>query len=575
VALQEFIGYSAEELLNFEYFWEPIHPSSREMVKNYYLERVTPDEVPLHYDLKVLDKSGAEKWLDIFITIEVINGQRYTIIGAYDITEQKNARLALQAANDRLDEQVQARTQELTLSNRALMEREKLLMNIISNISDGVVIVTQQGKIEFINHNLQVMFEKNSTDIRNDLDCEALISKNPGIKQMLFERKAFNDEEVIVTINGREVQFLASGTPMEDWDGTIDKGIIVLKPLAEIHRLVNRFSGSEARFCFKNILTQSGVMLDTIELAKNASQNKSTVLIQGESGTGKEMFAQAIHNYSTRPAGPFIAVNCGAIPRELIGSELFGYVEGAFTGARKGGNPGKFELAQGGTLFLDEIGDMPLEQQVVLLRVLQEKQVCRLGGSKTIPINVRVICSTNKDLYNEVKEGNFRQDLFYRLNVINLRIPPLREHNTDVELLLKHFLIQEDQRWLDHISDIDSSVWNLLKSYRWPGNVRELQNFAARINYTVKDYSLKPENIPHEMKNSFESSYTDSMPTTHLSTNLKQQLADLESHQIKLLLQQYNGNLSRVAQVLGVSRRTVARRIKLYGIEEGSGRGNS
>jgi PAS domain S-box-containing protein len=378
--------------------------------------------------------------VDVFLFEEWMGDQPYVMLGAYGITERIHAQTQLQKAYDHLDQLVQERTKELTISNQALMLKEKLLMDIISNMSDGVIIISRQGEIEFINQTLKIMLGRTSVDIREQLSYEKLVADNKNLEKMLTKKQAFRDEEIVLTIEGREMQFLATGTPIEDPDGTTHKGILMLKPLAEVHRLVNRYSISPARFCFDDILTRSEIMRDTIELAKAASQNKSTILIQGESGTGKEMFAQSIHNQSRYADGPFIAVNCGAIPRELVGSELFGYVEGAFTGARKGGSPGKFELAQGGTLFLDEIGDMPLEQQAALLRVLQEKQVCRLGSSKAIPIDVRVICATNRDLYSEVQKGTIRKDLYFRLNVISLRIPPLRERPEDIDLLLKHFL---------------------------------------------------------------------------------------------------------------------------------------
>ena len=219
-------------------------------------------------------------------------------------------------------------------------------------------------------------------------------------------------------------------------------------------------------------------MKETIEVARMAARSSSNVLIEGESGTGKELFAQAIHNASKRSAGPFVAVNCGAIPRELIASELFGYSEGAFTGAKKGGNPGKFELADGGTLFLDEIGDMPLEQQVALLRVIQEKSVSRIGSNQVIPVDVRIICATNKNLLELMQTGRFRQDLYYRLNVINLRILPLRERKEDIPVLFQHFLQQMNQEG-NQLSQQD--VIEHLLSYDWPGNVRELQNVVERF----------------------------------------------------------------------------------------------
>jgi PAS domain S-box-containing protein len=376
-AFQEYTGYSNEDALQMK-FWEVIHPDHQGLVRTNALARQRGEKVPNSYELKILTKNGEEKWVDVFLFEEWMGDQPYVMLGAYGITERIHAQTQLQKAYDHLDQLVQERTKELTISNQALMLKEKLLMDIISNMSDGVIIISCQGEIEFINQTLKIMLGRTSVDIREQLSYEKLVADNKNLEKMLTKKQAFRDEEIVLTIEGREMQFLATGTPIEDPDGTTHKGILMLKPLAEVHRLVNRYSISPARFCFDDILTRSEIMRDTIELAKAASQNKSTILIQGESGTGKEMFAQSIHNQSRYADGPFIAVNCGAIPRELVGSELFGYVEGAFTGARKGGSPGKFELAQGGTLFLDEIGDMPLEQQAALLRVLQEKQVCRL-----------------------------------------------------------------------------------------------------------------------------------------------------------------------------------------------------
>jgi len=565
---QEFTEYSEEELLDMEHFWDLIHPEHKEMVKTIHLARVREEECPDHYEIKTLSKSGVVKWLDIFVTVEKLNGKRYDLIGAYDITSRINAQMALQEANDHLDQLVRERTNELTLLNHSLITNEKMFKSIIANISDGVIILTRQGQIEFVNQNLRVMLGRTSMAVRDQLNYESLTLKNPNIEQLLMYNKAFVEEEVSFLVNGRDMRFLASGTPIEDLGWLINKSLLILRPISEVHRLVNRFSSSDARFQFDDILTQNQIMLDTIEAAKQASQSKSTILIEGESGTGKELFAQSIHNRSIFTDGPFIAVNCGAIPRELIGSELFGYVEGAFTGARKGGNPGKFELARGGTLLLDEIGDMPLDQQAVLLRVLQEKQVCRLGGSKTIPVDVRVICATHKNLFNSVQEGTFRQDLYYRLNVISLRMPPLRERQEDIELLLKHFLALGDRLWIEHWDGIDSSVWNRLRRYQWPGNVREIQNFAERILFSVKNYSIKLETLPRGILDSFEkSSDSSALPSKQAPVNIKEQLADLERTQIELLLKKYKGNVSRVAENLGVSRRTIDRRIALYHIE--------
>lgn len=564
-AFQEYTGYANEDVLHKK-FWEVLHPDFQDLVRTNAQARQRGEKVPNSYELKIVAKDGTEKWVDVFLFEEWMGDQPYVMLGAYGITERIQAQTQLQKAHDHLDQLVQERTKELTTSNQALMLQERLLMDIISNMSDGVIIISRQGEIEFINQTLKVMLGKTRADIKEQLSFEMLVADNKNLERMLTKKQAFRDEEVSLAMEGRDMQFLATGTPIEDPDGRVNKIILVLKPLAEVHRLVNRYSSFQARFHFDDILTCSEIMEDTIALAKAASQNKSTILIQGESGTGKEMFAQSIHNQSPFSDGPFIAVNCGAIPRELVGSELFGYVEGAFTGARKGGSPGKFELAQGGTLFLDEIGDMPLEQQAALLRVLQEKQVSRLGSSKAIPVNVRVICATNRDLYNEVQKGTIRKDLYFRLNVISLRIPPLRERPEDIDLLLKHFLIQGDPEWLEHTPTIDPAVWKLLKNYPWPGNVRELQNFAERIQFAVSDYSIKLEDLPYEIQTLHEKETVRPIMSMPAYLNIKQQLAEVEAQQIKALLLQFNGNVSRVAEALGVSRRTVDRRIKKYGL---------
>jgi PAS domain S-box-containing protein len=564
-AFQEYTGYANEDVLHKK-FWEVLHPDFQDLVRTNAQARQRGEKVPNSYELKIVAKDGTEKWVDVFLFEEWMGDQPYVMLGAYGITERIQAQTQLQKAHDHLDQLVQERTKELTTSNQALMLQERLLMDIISNMSDGVIIISRQGEIEFINQTLKVMLGKTRADIKEQLSFEMLVADNKNLERMLTKKQAFRDEEVSLAMEGRDMQFLATGTPIEGPDGRVNKIILVLKPLAEVHRLVNRYSSFQARFHFDDILTCSEIMEDTIELAKAASRNKSTILIQGESGTGKEMFAQSIHNQSKFSDGPFIAVNCGAIPRELVGSELFGYVEGAFTGARKGGSPGKFELAQGGTLFLDEIGDMPLEQQAALLRVLQEKQVSRLGSSKAIPVNVRVICATNRDLYNEVQKGTIRKDLYFRLNVISLRIPPLRERPEDIDLLLKHFLIQGDPEWLEHTPTIDPAVWKLLKNYPWPGNVRELQNFAERIQFAVKDYSIKLEDLPYEIQTLHEKETVRPIMSMPANLNIKQQLAEVEAQQIKALLLQFNGNVSRVAEALGVSRRTVDRRIKKYGL---------
>jgi transcriptional regulator with PAS, ATPase and Fis domain len=333
---------------------------------------------------------------------------------------------------------------------------------------------------------------------------------------------------------------------------------------------VQRFSGFQASFHFEDIITKDEILSALIENAKTASSGMSNILIEGESGTGKELFAQAIHNYGPREKGPFIAINCGAIPRELIASELFGYAEGSFTGAKKGGNPGKFELASGGTLFLDEIGDMPFEQQSSLLRVIQDKKITRIGGNQSIPVDVRIICATNKNMYNEMKRGNFRQDLYYRLNVINFKIPPLRERRSDIMLLFNYFLQQEFGTGGTY--NISHKAQEYLVRYNWPGNVRELYNTVERVVHLTQGGDVDVISLPQEILSSMQSEDLPTDPDTKTQSpalNVKktralyrQQRDESDLKRIRALLELHHGNATRVAQELGISRTTLYKKLK-------------
>jgi len=281
--------------------------------------------------------------------------------------------------------------------------------------------------------------------------------------------------------------------------------------------------------------------------------------MEGESGTGKEMFAQAIHNASKRANGPFVAINCGVIPAELIGSEFFGYAEGAFTGASKGGKPGKFETASGGTLFLDEIGEMPLTQQVALLRVLETKKVSRIGDDKEIPVDVRIVCATNKDLHREVREGRFRSDLYYRLNVINIQIPPLRERKEDIYLLIGAFIKKYGSHRFDREKTFSDKKLMALYEYDWPGNVRELQNVVERLIYipmedndeTFFEYLIKD--------------FGDRTATAAYDSE-KDEKIRTEKDQILSLMEKCEGNISMVARKMEISRNTLYKKLKKYNL---------
>ena len=289
-----------------------------------------------------------------------------------------------------------------------------------------------------------------------------------------------------------------------------------------------------------------------MDQAKLASQSNSTVLLTGESGTGKDIFAQAIHNAGDRRNGPYVAINCGAIPRDLITTELFGYAEGAFTGSRRGGNQGKFELADGGTIFLDEIAEIPLDVQSVLLRVIEDKSVSRIGGSRIRPVDVRIIAATNKNLEAEVRKGNFREDLYYRVHVFSIRMLPLRERPEDIHFLVLHFLRKYEQIMQKRIERIDSEVLDAFTEYPWPGNIRELQNVIERMMNFVKSTTLTADLLPADIaERTFR---TEAVPNS------------LEAFEEKMLRHKLDGNLTKaeIARQLNVSRSTLYRKRKKH-----------
>jgi len=319
--------------------------------------------------------------------------------------------------------------------------------------------------------------------------------------------------------------------------------------------IAKRLGGNYSKYEFNDIKGNSPTFQRQIELAKIAAQTNSKILIVGESGTGKELFAQAIHSCSNRKKEPFVAISCAAIPRDLIESELFGYQGGAFTGARREGMVGKFELAHKGTLFLDEINGLPLELQAKLLRVLQQKEIMRLGDTRCIPVDVRVIAASGRDLLTEVENGNFREDLYYRLNVVEIVIPPLRERIEDIELLTDHILTRQCLEMGIERPQISDEVLETLRKYHWPGNVRELENCIERMLLVSQGNTIR---------------------TIHLPLKPRKKEARLENGvltvrqgykgMIEEALEQCGGNISMATKKLNIARSTFYRKMKEFGL---------
>ncbi|MEH7249033.1 sigma 54-interacting transcriptional regulator, partial [Neobacillus niacini] len=315
----------------------------------------------------------------------------------------------------------------------------------------------------------------------------------------------------------------------------------------------------QTRYNFQNIITQDDELTRIIHVAKKASHSEKSILLSGETGTGKEVFAQSIHAYGPRKTAPFIGVNCGAIPKELIASELFGYEGGAFTGANAKGKKGRFQLAHEGTIFLDEIGDLPLDIQVYLLRVLEERNVLPVGGTKPISINVRVIAATHKDLKQEIAAGRFREDLYYRLNVIQLTIPPLRKRSGDIALLARLFI--ENNNYSDPPC-ISPRAMGILESYTWPGNIRQLKNVIEQILFYLDKNIIEVSDLPKEIHEEETPTPENTRKTENNLVRKKVKKNHLSNNILISTLKSTNGNISQAAKLLNTSRMTIYRLIK-------------
>jgi len=326
---------------------------------------------------------------------------------------------------------------------------------------------------------------------------------------------------------------------------------------AENRRLRDRL---ETRTRFEEMIGESEPMQRVFNLVQMVADSEVTILVAGESGTGKELVARAIHCQSPRSGGPFVTVNCGALPENLLESELFGYEKGAFTGAT-GTKAGRFELAHGGTLFLDEIGELSLKSQVDFLRVIETREFRRLGGTKLIHVDIRIIAATNRNLEAAVKEARFREDLYYRLNVIPIQLPPLRERAADIPLLVDSFLRDCAARHQRPVQTIDPEAMRLLRLYAWPGNIRQLRNVIERLVVTVPEKTIRPQHLPEEVQASKEDLRT-------MVVELGTPLAEIERQVIQRTLAEVTGHREKAAKLLGMSPRTLHYKIKAYGIRD-------
>lgn len=447
---------------------------------------------------------------------------------------------------------------KLNILNKELIRRNDHLNALMESISEGILCVDIQGVIRDINgpgRTLLGFDRKNLIGQHMDSLLEEPLMPRISIQNTLVE-----DQEFHIRSRGNQKNFILNATPVKSGDRGVQEYLLTFKESRKLYSQANRIIGARAIYTFEDILGSSPAIQEACHRARLVADSDMTILLSGESGTGKELFAQSIHNVSSRREQPFVFINCGAIPRDLVASELFGYVEGAFTGARKGGQPGKFELADGGTLFLDEIGDMPLDTQATLLRVLETRQVVRVGGYEVLPVDVRVIAASHKVLSEEVAKGGFRADLYYRLNVMPIHTPALRERKEDIRALID-FFYRQFTRSAEGKLPIENDFYHVMTEYDWPGNVRELQNIMQMVtNLTQGNQRLTSQYLPREIKSrSVDSSPPVSKPVSSA--------AAVEKHMLEEALRATGGNLVKTAALLEIGRSTLYRKIKKYGID--------
>ena len=442
------------------------------------------------------------------------------------------------------------------------MQRLNLYLRMVmESMSESVLVLDSNGDITYINDKCAQLLQippglrlgsNISSFMVNNGDNNHFINK-------ITQGRTIIDEPFALTIpDNSHLNCVVTCNPLSHPDITPGDNVVIIRKCRQISRLFRNWMGDGAKFTFDGIIGEDSKFLHVLKTARAASSSDSNVLLLGESGTGKDLFAQSMHNASGRRFYPYIAINCAALPRELIASELFGYDEGAFTGAKKKGNIGKFELADQGTIFLDEIGDMPVDLQASLLRVLEDKMIMRIGGTRLIPVDVRIIAATNKDLEYEVKRNRFRRDLYYRLEVIKITLPPLRERREDILLLAEKLIEKHCIRLNKPPVKMTPEVRRAFMEYAWPGNVRELQNVIERVlllcSGDIITYDLVAEYLgDNDISN--QEYHIPSEEMIHSEPDSKKQL--LMDYLLK-----YKYNKTEVAKAMGISRRTLYKYLK-------------
>ncbi|RLB08235.1 MAG: Fis family transcriptional regulator [Deltaproteobacteria bacterium] len=435
------------------------------------------------------------------------------------------------------------------------MVREKDYFNIIlDSIADGVFTVDKQWRITTFNKAAERITGFTREEAIGQY-CYEIFRTNVCLERcalretMQSGQDIINKELNILDKYNREIPVSISTAVLRDEKGEIIGGVETFRDLSLIKELDKEI---HEKYSFQDIISKHPSIVNIFRILPDIARSEATVLIQGESGTGKELIAQAIHNLSPRKDGPLVKVNCGALPETLLESELFGYLRGAFTDAKRD-KPGRFKLAEGGTIFLDEIGDIPAGIQAKLLRVLENKEYEPLGGTSTIKADVRVVTATNKDLERLVKLGQFREDLYYRLNVVKIELPSLRERRMDIPLLIEHFIERFNKKTGKEIRGVSDEVMKILLNHPYPGNIRELENIIEHAFILCKGPQIQWEHLPSYLRNQKP------------STTERRSIREIEKEHIINTLQRCSGNMTKAAQELGIHRTTLWRKLKKMG----------
>lgn len=442
---------------------------------------------------------------------------------------------------------------EINKYNKMLELSNKRLETTFHSISSGILTCNLMGNIIALNKQVIRILGYSELDIKK-MKIYDFIENWSDIESRIDDNVNVINEDTYIKGRWNKLQYTLTIYPIYDSSMKLQEITLLINELKFSRKIASKILGGQAVYTFDEVIGKNKNLLQIIDYAKKIASSRSTVLITGESGTGKEVFAQAIHNYSNRKNEAFIALNCGAIPRTLIESELFGYEDGSFTGAKKGGNAGKFEIAEGGTIFLDEIGEMPIDMQTKLLRVIEEGKITRIGSSKTIPIDVRIIAATNKDLKKEIERGNFRKDLYYRLHVLPIYLPPLRERKDDIVELITYYMKRTAEKLNKKEIKLSDEHMKYLIEYDWPGNVRELEN---AVELMINSEEIRLEFSDKAVK--IQEPVTDSNPDLSLEA--------IEKQHIIRIINDSKGNLTLAAKILNIGRNTLYRKVEKYNLD--------